>query len=218
MREPWEIIRECIDKIGVNNQLLDAARLLREKTREQLYQDIHSWSIDSIDFKVSEIRKSYETSISQLNKLHEFYQRKYNTWNILMLAEKMLRTRQEFSLFYKSLSSTPLLMYILQRNIWRYGDPMGRSFHELRKQYSLWDIIASSQRHNHDIQHFLSGFKERVLQSSDEHDNFLWIDKNLWIPYLIALLKNHKDVDVSNIGYDLYKKVQYKTAIIAWKR
>ena len=145
----------------------DCNLALRKQRLEQLADSIGQ------DFKNSPLRIEYEAKVAGLAQRAEDLKQQLGTSDqaLEQIAKQLWQERRDLGVQYKHMTPEPLRDYIYEMNIQRYNDPLGISWADLELKYKgNYDaMIQASARPNPDINKFLSGFREWLLNTGDKY-------------------------------------------------
>ena len=121
------------------------------------------------DIKNNPLRQEYEAKVAGLSSYADQIPGKTPD-QLEALAREANQARRELGVQYKNLTPAPLLDYIKDVNMQRYGDPLGPTVETLVDSGRTYtDIIKSAGRPNPDINKLLSGFNDWLSAKPDEY-------------------------------------------------
>jgi hypothetical protein len=135
----------------------------RAAAQQQLVQGLGS------DIKNNPLRQEYESKVAALSSYADQIPGK-NLDELADLAQQANQERRDLGVQYKNLTPAPLLDYIKDVNLKRYGDPLGPTVDKLVDSgRSYTDIIKSAARPNPDVDKLLAGFSDWLSTKPDDY-------------------------------------------------
>lgn len=135
----------------------------RAAAQQQLVQGLAS------DIKNNPLRQEYETKVAGLSSYADQIPGK-SPDQLEALAREANQARRDLGVQYKNLTPAPLLDYIKEVNMGRYGDPLGPTVDTLVDSGRTYtDIIKSAGRPNPNIDKLLSGFNDWLSAKPDAY-------------------------------------------------
>jgi hypothetical protein len=126
------------------------------------------------DVKSHPLRQAYEAEVKALAAKAKELQAQGMPRN--EIAKALSQARREIGVKYKDSTPEPLREYIYDLNRSRYGDPLGRTYEDLKALGKTdTEIIESASRPNRDVNDLLGGFEDWLKSDKNSKQFFEWV-------------------------------------------